>query len=298
MAGFAAQDLEIVNAPFTDERYGDGMRKGDVEGCEAVHRAIMTMYQDGTAGCCASGSGTAGSSSSGRCRSSRVARYVGARGYRRRVAEDRVAWDELLAAGFLHGVREAHREATLALFRGLSRSAGFKERTYGVGAFELLETHLDRVFGRGELGRHVARDDLNGSPGWRFERYRVLLKRHEFGNVRGIRWDRDSPTKQAVARQGYVEDPQLELPLGIPRDTPGVVTLVLAHSASEEPLEMELFLGRPRWNADGGTAWHWVKQIDDTVGPDPRRKLVERTLPLWDDHADVPMRLRGETKSA
>jgi hypothetical protein len=42
-----------------------------------------------------------------------------------------------------------------------------------------------------------------------------------------------------------------------------------------------------------------VKQLDDAIGPDPRRKLVERTMPLWgDDHDDVPMRLRGETKTA
>ncbi|TYB49737.1 hypothetical protein [Actinomadura chibensis] len=219
------------------------------------------------------------------------------------MAEDRVVWDELRTAGFLHALRDAHREATLVLFGGLSRAAGFKERTYGVGAFELLESHLDRVFKR-DLAETVVRDDLNGSPGWRYGPYRVLLKRHEFGNVRAIRWDRDSPTKQAVARQGYVDDPQLELPLGIQRDTPGVITLVLAHSASEEPLEMELFLGRPRWNADGGTAWHWIREIDDAIGPDPRRKLVERTMPLWDDADDedgaddVPMRLRRETRSA
>lgn len=237
------------------------------------------------------------------------------------MAEDRVVWDELLAAGFLHALREAHRDATLAVLGSLSRAAGFTERSYGVSAFDVLSTWIDRVF---EDEPRVVRDDLNGSPGWRFGpfgggrnvvpanvvpanvvaaeesgAYRVLLKRHEFGNVRGIRWDRDSPTKQAVARQGYVEDPQLELPLGIRRDTPGVVTLVLAHSATDEPLEMELFLGRPRWNADGGTAWHWVKELDDAIGPDPRRKLVERTMPLWDDgEADVPMRLRGETKSA
>ncbi|MFI0406095.1 hypothetical protein [Actinomadura sp. 3N508] len=212
------------------------------------------------------------------------------------MAEDRVVWDELLAAGFLHALREAHRDATLAVLGSLSRAAGFTERSYGVSAFDVLATWIDRVF---EDEPQVVRDDLNGSPGWRYGPYRVLLKRHEFGNVRGIRWDRDSPTKQAVARQGYVEDPQLELPLGIGRDTPGVVTLVLAHSATDEPLEMELFLGRPRWNADGGTAWHWVRQLDDAIGPDPRRKLVERTMPLWDDgEADVPMRLRGETKSA
>ncbi|GAA4310809.1 glutamate ABC transporter substrate-binding protein [Actinomadura luteofluorescens] len=49
LAGFAAPDLRIVNAPFTDERYGVGMRKDDADGCEAVNRAITTMYQDGTA---------------------------------------------------------------------------------------------------------------------------------------------------------------------------------------------------------------------------------------------------------
>ncbi|RKS68134.1 hypothetical protein BZB76_6382 [Actinomadura pelletieri DSM 43383] len=211
------------------------------------------------------------------------------------MAEDRVAWDELLAAGFLHALREAHRDATLAVLGSLSRAAGFTERSYGVSSFDVLATRIDRAF---EDEPQVVRDDLNGSPGWRYGPYRILLKRHEFGNVHGIRWDRDSPTKQAVARQGYVEDPQLELPLGIQRDTPGVVTLVLAHSATDEPLELELFLGRPRWNADGGTAWHWVKELDDTLGPDPRRKLVERTMPLWDDHEDVPVRLRGETKSA
>jgi len=49
LAGFSAPDLEIVNAPFTDERYGVGLRKGDIDGCEAVNRAITAMYQDGTA---------------------------------------------------------------------------------------------------------------------------------------------------------------------------------------------------------------------------------------------------------
>lgn len=49
LAGFSAPDLEIVNAPFTDERYGVGMRKGDIDRCEAVNRAITDMYQDGTA---------------------------------------------------------------------------------------------------------------------------------------------------------------------------------------------------------------------------------------------------------
>lgn len=220
--------------------------------------------------------------------------------------EDRDAWDELRAAGFLHALREAHTEATLSVFGALNRSAGFTERSFGFTAFDVLASQLDRVFHVGEaadpdkddrppLARPVVREHLNGSPSWRYGRYRVLIKRHEFGAVHAIRWDRDSPTKQAVARQAFAGDPQLALDLGVDLvpDTSAVVTLVLAHSASEEPLEMELFLGRPRLNADGGPAWHWIRPLtDETLGADPRRTPAQATLPLWtDDAADVPMRL-------
>ena len=52
LAGFASQHpraVRILNAPFSYERYGVGIRKGDVSGCEAVNRAISQMYSDGTA---------------------------------------------------------------------------------------------------------------------------------------------------------------------------------------------------------------------------------------------------------
>jgi glutamate transport system substrate-binding protein len=52
LAGFAARGgpgVRIVNAPFSDERYGIGFRKGDLSGCEAVNRAVSEMYLDGTA---------------------------------------------------------------------------------------------------------------------------------------------------------------------------------------------------------------------------------------------------------
>jgi len=52
LAGFAASSrdrLQIINAPFTEERYGVGLRKGDIAGCEGVNKAITAMYQDGTA---------------------------------------------------------------------------------------------------------------------------------------------------------------------------------------------------------------------------------------------------------
>ncbi|MFI0480468.1 glutamate ABC transporter substrate-binding protein [Actinomadura sp. 9N215] len=50
LAGFAAgRPGRMINAPFTDEKYGVGLRKGDLKGCEQVNRAITRMYQDGTA---------------------------------------------------------------------------------------------------------------------------------------------------------------------------------------------------------------------------------------------------------
>ncbi|MBW8486456.1 glutamate ABC transporter substrate-binding protein [Actinomadura parmotrematis] len=51
LAGFARRGgVRLVGDAFTDEPYGVGMRKGDLDGCEAVNKAITVMYQDGTAG--------------------------------------------------------------------------------------------------------------------------------------------------------------------------------------------------------------------------------------------------------
>ncbi|TDC87133.1 glutamate ABC transporter substrate-binding protein [Actinomadura sp. 7K507] len=53
LAGFANQQqgsFKVINAPFTDEKYGVGMKKGDTETCEAVNKAINQMYSDGTGG--------------------------------------------------------------------------------------------------------------------------------------------------------------------------------------------------------------------------------------------------------
>jgi glutamate transport system substrate-binding protein len=49
LAGFSTAQTKIVNAPFSDERYGVGIRIGDPDGCEAVDKALTEMYQDGTA---------------------------------------------------------------------------------------------------------------------------------------------------------------------------------------------------------------------------------------------------------
>ncbi len=55
LAGFATQAAEqggasfkILGQPFTDEKYGVGLKKGDTKTCEVVNAAITKMYQDGT----------------------------------------------------------------------------------------------------------------------------------------------------------------------------------------------------------------------------------------------------------
>lgn len=52
LAGFAAQDaykgkLKVVGAPFSEEKYGVGMKKGDKELCEKVNTAIKKMIDSG-----------------------------------------------------------------------------------------------------------------------------------------------------------------------------------------------------------------------------------------------------------
>jgi hypothetical protein len=219
-------------------------------------------------------------------------------------------WDFLHEAGFLHALHQAHEEATLTVLGALSRRAGFKQRSYGTSSFDVFESQLDRVFRIGEdasddnpLIDSVVRNDLNNSPGWRIGKYRILLKRHVFGEVNSLRWDRESPTKQDVARQEYQENPQLSLDFGddytvLPEPTE-LMTLVVAHSAAEAPLELELFIGRSRFNSDGGDAWWWVRKITlDALGPDPRKATTPQQQPLWADPVeDAPMRLRDHSVS-
>jgi glutamate transport system substrate-binding protein len=52
LAGFAAQagaGLRILGDPFTEERWGIGLKKGDIKTCLAVNAAVAKMYADGTA---------------------------------------------------------------------------------------------------------------------------------------------------------------------------------------------------------------------------------------------------------
>lgn len=53
LAGFASQaqyqgKLKLVGKPFSTERYGVGLKKGDVETCQKVNTAIEKMISDGS----------------------------------------------------------------------------------------------------------------------------------------------------------------------------------------------------------------------------------------------------------
>jgi glutamate transport system substrate-binding protein len=53
LAGFAAQDqykgkLKVVGKPFSEERYGVGLKKGDTELCGKVNAALEKMVSDGS----------------------------------------------------------------------------------------------------------------------------------------------------------------------------------------------------------------------------------------------------------
>jgi len=53
LAGFAAQSqyqgkLKVVGKPFSEERYGVGIAKGDTALCESVNTAIQAMVDDGS----------------------------------------------------------------------------------------------------------------------------------------------------------------------------------------------------------------------------------------------------------
>ncbi|TDD90800.1 transporter substrate-binding domain-containing protein [Actinomadura rubrisoli] len=51
LAGLIRGDkgFRLVNARISEQNTGIGIRRGDPDGCEALNRAITTMYQDGTA---------------------------------------------------------------------------------------------------------------------------------------------------------------------------------------------------------------------------------------------------------
>ncbi|MFB9929983.1 hypothetical protein ACFORO_32885 [Amycolatopsis halotolerans] len=157
----------------------------------------------------------------------------------------------------------------------------------------------------------VNRRDLNNSPGWMAEGWRWLLSSYKFGQVDKIRWSEKSETKATVARQPHGCDdgglfPMTAIPaLALPenptdREREMRQTLVLAHAMDPDTLEFELFLGRSRWNADGGSAWVWKQNMLD-LPPElgnrgSRLQPLDPTTPRGDVVADVELRVRRSAR--
>ena len=158
----------------------------------------------------------------------------------------------------------------------------------------------------------VVRDDVNGSPGWRYGEWRWLLQSFGGVTIDTIPWPEKSPTKQRVAAQPSPDQPTLPLEewlqpvipmamdvvdvLAAEDDTPDVTprTLVTAFAIDGSTGRDQLYLGRARLNQGGGDAWHWRAPLTGPTPPDGRRRIVPSDTPLSPATtvADAPVRLR------
>ncbi len=122
----------------------------------------------------------------------------------------------------------------------------------------------------------VIRDDLNGSPGWLSQGWRILLQSYGGMDIDEIMWAQRSKTKRRVAAQPRADEPMLDLPefhmaadvladlsKREPSDEP-VVTLVLAYAIDAVTGVSAFYLGHPRLNFGGGEPWHWRVPIEDS----------------------------------
>jgi hypothetical protein len=120
----------------------------------------------------------------------------------------------------------------------------------------------------------VRRADLTNSPGWAIGNTRFLLAACDFGKLGSLPWTQRSPTKQRVAMQTNPDpdqpslfddasDDELALLVDALADSRrlDMTTFVVAHTLDVVGHALEIVLGRPRLNHDGGAAWHWVEDL-------------------------------------
>lgn len=209
------------------------------------------------------------------------------------------AQGDLSAAGVLDVLLWSFASARRRSLQDYDPETGHDQAWFGMTRYKLMVDRLDRCFSSGNylvgedfapesgldvlgaglmpgeldvmprLGSGVVgRDDLNGSPGWRLGRWRILLAAAQYGQATKIAWEQKSPTKRRVAAQPGPD--QMMLPLeDVPvlfellkaRDTatqPSAPTLVLAHGLDAETGAAELLLGRPRLDEPGAPPWWWT----------------------------------------
>lgn len=220
----------------------------------------------------------------------------------------------------LGGIRWAYDSATSRVLEDFSEDDGHDAAFAGTMRYTLIRDRLDRVFSTGKYAIPpgnadqqvsldlvhaaltkrdietmpalapglVVREDLNGSPGWRWTHWRWLLAAAQYGHLDTVPWPRKSTTKQRVARQPSPDSDQPTLFEDFAAEEIGGLaemlnavlkldldTLVVGHTQDVAHNGRELVLGRARLNTGGGPAWHW------------RQDLL--TLPPMDDGGRTPV---------
>lgn len=148
----------------------------------------------------------------------------------------------------------------------------------------------------------VSRADLNGSPGWSWGPWRWLLASAAVGGVLDLHWAQTSATKQQIARREEPDPAQGSLfdlpepdgvagPEGVQR-ADDLETLVIAHAQDMVSLTVEAVLGRPRFNAGGGSAWHWNYNVLSTASSNNRGTRLDPAPVMPPLVPDAPVRLR------
>ncbi len=237
----------------------------------------------------------------------------------------------LQSEGVLDAIRWAYGSAVSRVLEDYSEDAGHDAGWRGYLLFVLFRDRLDRVFscGRYALGdgadvgagldlvrAELTKEDadampalapdlvrpanLNGSPGWAVGELQFLLQSGSFGQLDALPWARKSPTKQQVAKK---MPPATELPPAL-FDVEGPVTEDLVEPSCDfepfiaayslEPLgpRRELVFGRSRFNAGGGEAWYWYKNLL-TLPPTHGGRRADTPTPSGPDGVpDAPVRLR------
>jgi len=223
------------------------------------------------------------------------------------MSEQDDALEDLQANGVLAALAWACGSARHQTLQSFDPETGHSQAWIGYNMFTILEDRLNRVFslGRfvidtdtdpalgvdllaqglatGEFDRMphlppglVIRDDLNKSPGWLSQGWRILLQSYGGMDIDEIKWAQRSQTKRRVAGQPRPDEPMLDLPefqmaadvladlsKREPSDTP-IVTLVLAYAIDAVTGVSAFYLGHPRLNYGGGEPWHWRVPIDDS----------------------------------
>ncbi|GAA4684085.1 hypothetical protein [Nocardioides nanhaiensis] len=241
----------------------------------------------------------------------------------------------------LDAIRWAYQSAAAGVADDFRPGKGYDEGWCGFSRHTLLRDRLNRVFSLGPYITPVGTDprenldilfeaipeseratfpliapglveeaDLNGSPGWKYKRMRLLIASIPHDDIDDITWQRRSATKQLVASQ---PDPD--------RDGDGTNTLLHRLAAAGDtgakalldaieaakPLDIptylighghdligggrrRLVLGRPQLQAR--EPWAWTENLLTTHPPTAGGLTPPATTPDPTQAPDAPVRLR------